>query len=67
MSERSPILATEQGVAATVGVMLFMGGICPDCGSGTRVTSKRWARCKACGRRVQRHELDDRRGPGEGE
>jgi len=31
--------------------------MCPKCGFGTRAISKRWARCKRCGARVERRAL----------
>lgn len=34
-------------------VLLVMGALSPCCGYGTRKTSKRWARCKKCGGRVE--------------
>jgi len=50
-------LATEQGITAIVELLLFGGDMCPECGFGTRKTSKRWARCQRCGKRVERKEL----------
>ncbi|MDP2359292.1 MAG: hypothetical protein Q8O14_00870 [bacterium] len=55
MTPRTNILATKDGVEALVALLLLNGSMCPECGHGTRATSKRWARCKACGARVARH------------
>jgi hypothetical protein len=49
-------LARRDGIELTVGLLLVMGAMCPKCGHGTRVTSKRWAHCKKCGERVCRAE-----------
>lgn len=51
------ILARKDGVEAVCAILCVMGAMCPKCGFGTRVTSKRWAKCKRCGERVARHEL----------
>jgi len=43
-------------------VSLFYGSgsLCPDCGYGTRVTSKRWCACKRCDRtRIPRRSMED--------
>ena len=37
--------------------LVYKGAMCPKCGHATRVTSKRWAKCKKCGERVERREL----------
>lgn len=50
-------LATLTGLRTVLALILFQGGMCPKCGMGTRVTSKRWAKCKKCGERVERREL----------
>jgi len=47
-------LATRTGLEIMIGLLLSRGSMCPECGHGTRATSKRWARCKACGARVRR-------------
>jgi tRNA(Ile2) C34 agmatinyltransferase TiaS len=52
-----PLLATEEGVELFCGLLALMGAMCPKCGHGTRVTSKRWAKCKKCGERVERRAL----------
>jgi uncharacterized protein (DUF983 family) len=49
------------GVPPIVLILVAMGGMCPKCGHGTRKTSKRWAKCKACGERVRRHTEDEMR------
>lgn len=51
-------LATQQGLDLFVGVLLHKGAMCPVCFYGTRATSKRWAKCKKCGERVERRNLD---------
>lgn len=50
-------LSTEQGLGLMVGLLFHTGAMCPKCGFGTRRTSKRWAKCKKCGERVERREL----------
>ena len=55
----SHILAHKKGLELFVGLLVYSGGMCPKCGYGTRVTSKRWAKCKRCGERVARRSLDD--------
>lgn len=52
-----PILAHKDGLRAMIGALIEMGAICPKCGIGTRVTSKKWARCKRCKERVERRHL----------
>lgn len=47
-------LATVGGICAVLGILLRDGAMCPTCGHGTRVTSRRWARCVKCGGRVRR-------------
>ncbi len=47
-------LAAKTGLQFMIGILLAHGFMCPECGHGTRATSKRWARCKACGARVRR-------------
>ena len=48
------VLAHRDGPGVVVGILMAMGAACPKCGHGTRVTSKRWAKCKKCGERVMR-------------
>ena len=50
-------LATESGLELFLTALFHVGAMCPKCGCGTRVTSKRWAKCKKCGERVARREL----------
>lgn len=52
-------LANRHHLEMFVTLLVAMGAACPKCGHGTRVTSKRWAKCKHCGERVQRRKLDD--------
>lgn len=52
-------LATRGGIAYVHAYLLFTGAMCPKCQYGTRVTSKRWARCKKCGERVARRTESD--------
>lgn len=58
-------LATQQGLGLLVVGLVHMGAMCPKCGYGTRVTSKRWSKCKKCGNRVERKQLpkDERSKP----
>jgi tRNA(Ile2) C34 agmatinyltransferase TiaS len=50
-------LATKTGIEMMLGLLIESGAMCPKCGYGTRVTSKRWAKCKKCGERVARNGL----------
>jgi uncharacterized protein (DUF983 family) len=50
-------LATEEGLALFIGLLLHSGAICPKCNFGTRAVSKRWRKCKKCGEKVERKEL----------
>ena len=50
----SHLLATKIGIEMMVAMLLHDGAMCHKCGYGTRVTSKRWAKCKRCGERWQR-------------
>lgn len=50
-------LATKPGLQLFVALLVHQGAMCPKCIFGTRVTSKRWARCKKCGERVERRPL----------
>lgn len=52
-------LAHKSGIEIFMRLLIYQGGMCPKCMHGTRVTSKRWAKCKKCGERVQRRSLDD--------
>lgn len=55
--ERKHPLATKRGIGLFVGLLIYTGAMCPKCGFGTRATSKRWAKCKKCGERVERRKL----------
>ena len=46
--------ANEDHLNLFIGLLVHQGAMCPKCGYGTRVTSKRWAKCKRCGERVER-------------
>jgi hypothetical protein len=43
-------LANALGIKYMVVLLLLAGDMCPDCAHGTTKTSKRWAKCKHCGR-----------------
>lgn len=58
-NEMNEVLSSESGLAVFIDMLLYKGAMCPKCGFGTRVTSKRWAKCKRCGERVARRELPD--------
>jgi hypothetical protein len=55
--ERKHPLATKRGLNLMVALLFHTGAMCPKCSYGTRRTSKRWAKCKKCGERVERREL----------
>ena len=52
-------LAHKQGINLVLGLLTASGAMCPKCGYGTRATSKKWARCKKCGERVERVNMQD--------
>lgn len=52
-------LANREHMSLLTGLLLYSGALCPKCGHGTRATSKRWRKCKKCGERVERRNLDD--------
>ena len=52
-------LAHKGGIELVFGLLMASGAMCPKCGFGTRVTSKKWARCKKCGERVGRVKMED--------
>ena len=52
-------LAHRGGILVVGALLLGSGAMCAKCGYGTRVTSKRWARCKKCGERVRRRSMED--------
>ena len=51
--------ATKTGIENLFNILLYQGYMCPECGYGTKVTSKNWARCKNCNKRVERKKLDN--------
>lgn len=51
------VLAHRDGIRGVLTILAFMGDLSPCCGKGTRKTSKRWARCRGCGGRVERRDL----------
>ena len=50
-------LASRPCLSTVVGILAYTGAMCPKCNHGTRVTSRRWARCKNCGEKVRRRKL----------
>ena len=55
----TPATAHKDGITLVFGLLMASGAMCPKCGFGTRVTSKKWARCKKCGERVERVKMSD--------
>ncbi len=51
-------LATKGGLEIVLALLMHTGAMC-RCGHGTRATSKRWAKCKKCGARVERREIKE--------
>jgi hypothetical protein len=50
--------ARLDGIGIMFTLLLGSGDLCPACGYATRPTSKRWARCKQCGKsRIPRREM----------
>ena len=50
-------LAHCDGFGLMLCLLIYQGAMCPKCLFGTRVTSKKWAKCKKCGERVERKKL----------
>jgi len=50
-------LATKTGIEMMITMLIVSGAMCHKCGYGTKKTSKRWARCKRCGERVEIKEV----------
>ena len=63
MTDAMRVLATEKGLQTFVECLIYMGAMCPKCAHGTRATSKRWAKCKKCGERVERRKLTETEAP----
>lgn len=57
-------LATKDGLELFCTLLVYSGAMCPKCAHGTRATSKKWAKCKKCGERVERRKLPDQPLPG---
>jgi predicted amidophosphoribosyltransferase len=57
MSNQLPLLAHRDGLSLMLDLLMQQGAMCSKCGHATRATSKRWAVCKKCGERVERHAL----------
>lgn len=57
MSDEKFTLANKRHLSLFIGILIYKGAMCEKCGHGTRVTSKRWARCKKCNHRNARREL----------
>jgi hypothetical protein len=53
------VLANKTGLALMLALLLHTGALCEKCGSGTRKTSKRWAKCRACGHRNERRPMPE--------
>lgn len=53
------VFSTTEGLETVCTLLVYMGAMCPLCAHGTRVTSKRWAKCKKCGNRVERRKLPE--------
>lgn len=56
---KSHPLATKDGLEMMLAFMFYTGIICPDCGRGTRVKSKKWRECKKCGIKVEGKKLPE--------
>ena len=53
-------LARLDGLAIFCAILAEAGAACPDCGHGTRATSRRWAKCPECGRtRIPRCSIEE--------
>lgn len=56
---RTHPLATKQGLELFCALLTVSGAMCPKCAYGTRVVSKKWAKCKKCGEKVARVAMED--------
>jgi tRNA(Ile2) C34 agmatinyltransferase TiaS len=51
-------LANRDHLEVFVGLLLLGGALCPKCGHGTRAAGQKWRKCKQCGERVPRRDLE---------
>lgn len=56
MSDERFSFANRSHLSLLVAIMVHMGALCDACGTGTRATSKRWAKCLKCGKRIERKD-----------
>lgn len=59
LTRNREFLANKRGISLVVALLLHTGALCAKCGYGTRVTSKRWAKCKRCGERTERRPMPE--------
>lgn len=51
--------AHKEGIMLLFSMLLHQGDMCPKCWYATKKTSKRWAKCKKCGMRVERKDINN--------
>jgi tRNA(Ile2) C34 agmatinyltransferase TiaS len=51
------VLAHQEGIRIFIALLVHRGALCPKCAFGTRVVSKKWAKCKKCGDRIERRKM----------
>lgn len=54
MGSMNHVLSSQDGLSLFMSMLVVDGAWCVDCGFGTRMTSRAWARCRKCGQRVPR-------------